>query len=246
MRHFGLLGHPLSHSFSKSFFANKFEKEHIDAVFENFDLSELSGFRRLFLDSKDLVGMNVTIPYKQQVIRYLDRLDESALRIGAVNVIKVIRTEERIELVGYNSDYIGFRDSIQPMLQINHTRALILGTGGASKAVVYALNQLGLETQYVSRTRGEGVLSYEDITPHVLAQYQVVVNCSPVGMYPDLDQKPALPYECVDAGYLFYDLVYNPPLTLFLAEAQKHGAVVKNGQDMLVGQALEAWRIWNE
>lgn len=247
MKIYGLIGHPLSHSFSARFFNEKFEKEEIDARYLNFDLEEITQFPDLLIRYPDLEGMNVTIPYKEAIIPYLDELDEKAAKIGAVNVIRVIRKEGRTILKGYNSDWVGFRDALQPLLTKNHRKALVLGTGGASKAVVMALHEMGLTTQYVSRTGSETNLTYEEITADRLQGYDVVVNTTPVGMYPHIEEAPPLPYEKgVNSAHIFFDLIYNPEETRFMKLAAAQGASVKNGYEMLIGQALEAWRIWND
>ncbi|MEG1616177.1 MAG: shikimate dehydrogenase [Bacteroidales bacterium] len=242
---FGLIGHPLSHSFSKSFFTEKFRDERIDAVYLNFDLEDISEFPNLLRSHPDLKGMNVTIPYKEAIIPYLDELDDTAKAIGAVNVIRVVREGEKVILKGYNSDVIGFSESIRPLLTSYHKKALVLGTGGASKAVLYALRNLHVEPHSVSRRGSEGVYAYEEITPEKLNEYQVVVNTTPLGMYPHVNEKPSLPYEKARVNDIFFDLIYNPEVTRFMAEAAQRGARTKNGYEMLIGQALEAWRIWN-
>ena len=183
--------------------------------------------------------LNVTIPYKEQVIPFLDELDKDTAKIGAVNVIKIIRTPKRkIKLVGYNSDIIGFSQSIQPLLQPYHKKALILGTGGSSKAIYHGLKNLGIDSVFVSRTKKEGMLTYEELTPEVMAEHTVIVNCTPVGMYPKVDFCPAIPYELLTPNHLLY--------TLFMKKGEEHGAVTKNGLEMLLLQAFAAWEIWNK
>lgn len=247
MKTYGLLGHPLTHSFSKGYFTDKFNNEQIDACYLNFDLPDLSGFLALFDEYPELAGMNVTIPYKQQVIPFLDALDPEAEAMGAVNVIRVTYENGRRKLTGYNSDYKGFADSISPLLPAEDgLKALVLGTGGASKAVVYALQKAGIQTTYVSRQPVESGFTYADLTPALLGDYRIIVNTSPVGMYPHVNEKPLLPYDGITASHICYDLIYNPEETEFLAEARRRGAVTCNGSRMLEGQALEAWRIWNQ
>lgn len=245
MKLFGLLGHPLSHSFSKGFFNNKFSAEGISATYQNFDLEDIEHFPNLISEYCELNGLNVTIPYKQAVIPYLDQLDETASHIGAVNVVKFIRDGNKTVLKGYNSDVVGFSDSISSMLSVTHNKALVLGTGGASKAVIYALNKLGLQTTLVSRVGVGEVLSYSDITPEKLQEFNVIVNTTPLGMYPNIDTAPDLPYEAIDGSFVCYDLVYNPEETKFLRLCKERGAKIKNGHEMLILQALESWRIWN-
>lgn len=192
------------------------------------------------------MGLNVTIPYKEQVISYLDELDEAAAAIGAVNVIRIERNHGKTRLVGYNSDVIGFTQSIESLLEPHHKKALILGTGGASKAIHYGLQQLGLESLFVSRSRSnDNTITYDDLTPEIMKEYKVIVNCTPVGMYPKADEAPRIPYECLTPEHLLYDLLYNPNTTLFMKKGSDHGAIVKNGLEMLLLQAFGAWDIWN-
>lgn len=246
---YGLIGYPLGHSFSRGYFNDKFAAEGIDAEYCNFEIPAIVDIKDVFDGHPDLAGLNVTIPYKEQVIPYLDRLDADAAAIGAVNVIKIVRQEptgdDGFELVGYNSDVVGFRDSISPLLTPGRNKALILGTGGASKAVSHGLRQLGVEPVYVSRTSRNGVLSYADLTPEIMAEYKVIVNTTPLGMYPKVDDCPDIPYECLTSEHLLYDLIYNPDVTAFMKKGAAHGAEVKNGLEMLLLQAFESWRIWS-
>lgn len=247
MNQYGLIGYPLGHSFSVGYFNEKFKAEHIDAEYLNFEIPSIDRFVEVVEEHPNLCGLNVTIPYKQQVIPFLDELDKTAAAIGAVNVIKVVRLPKgKVKLVGYNSDVIGFCQSIEPLLTAHHTHALVLGTGGASKAVTYGLKSLGLQPVYVSRTKRENILCYNDLSPEVMAQYSVIVNTSPVGMYPKVDQCPDIPYNLLTPNHLLYDLIYNPDETLFLKKGKAHGAVTKNGLEMLLLQAFAAWNIWNE
>ena len=197
-------------------------------------------------ENPDLRGLNVTIPYKEQVIPYLDELDKDTAKIGAVNVIKIIRQGKgKVKLVGYNSDIIGFTQSIEPLLRPHHKRALVLGTGGAAKAVYHGLENLGIESTYVSRTkRSNDVLTYQELTPEVMAEHTVIVNCTPVGMYPKVDECPEIPYDRLTSDHLLYDLLYNPNETLFMKKGRMHGSTVKNGLEMLLLQAFAAWGIW--
>jgi shikimate dehydrogenase len=240
---FGLIGHPLGHSFSKKYFTDKFEREGIDAAYELFDIDDIALLPEVLKDER-LVGLNVTIPYKEQVIPYLDALDERAAEIGAVNVIRIVRDGEHILLTGSNSDVVGFRETIRPMLKSHHKKALVLGTGGASKAVIYGLKELNIASTLVSRSPLKDGLTYDELNEAVLKEYTVIVNASPVGTFPHDDDAPAIPYEFVTPDHLLYDLVYNPPLTRFLALGQEKGAAIKNGLEMLEGQAVEAWKIW--
>jgi shikimate dehydrogenase len=240
MTTYGLIGYPLGHSFSRKFFTEKFEKEGIDAQYLNFEIPSIEEFPEIIKNHPELGGLNVTIPYKQQVMLYLDELSPEAKEIGAVNVVKVGE-----KLKGYNSDVIGFVNSIKPLLKAHHKKALILGSGGASKAIRYGLaEKLGMETLFVSRSAREGVITYEEVTPSLLKEYEVIVNCSPVGMFPHVDECPTLPYEAMNENHLLYDLVYNPLETLFMKKGAAQGATVKNGLEMLHLQAIASWEFW--
>lgn len=245
MKIYGLIGYRLSHSFSKKYFNEKFEKEHIaDCVYENFPLDSIKEFTTLLQATPDLQGCNVTIPYKQEIIPYLDELDPAAKEIGAVNVVKILPGGK---LVGYNSDYYGFKTSLQKFIPADTThRALILGTGGAAKAVAVALKDLGIPYQYVSRSKGPDTISYDEVDEKILKEYSILINTSPLGMYPDVDSFPALPYHLLTSRHYLYDLVYNPEITAFMRKGQEHGAHVINGLEMLIGQAEKAWEIWNQ
>lgn len=246
MDKYGLLGYPLKHSFSKDFFNQKFADENIDAIYVNFEIPTISLFQDIITENADLKGLNVTIPYKEKVISFLDEISEEARAIGAVNVIKVGRRKGMPYLTGYNSDVIGFTQSIEPLLESYHKKALILGTGGASKAVKYGLQQLGIETMLVSRREQANMLTYKQLTPDLLNEYKVIVNCTPVGMYPHTDECPDLPYEAISPDHLLYDLIYNPDETLFLQKGREQGAITKNGLEMLILQAYAGWEIWNK
>lgn len=243
---YGLIGYPLGHSFSKGYFTRFFEQEKIDAEYKNFELPCIEALPTVLNDESTLRGFNVTIPYKQQVIPYLHEIDAAAEAIGAVNVVKVKRSNNHTYLKGYNTDVIGFGNSIRPLLQPHHTHALILGTGGASKAVAYALQRLGLNIQYVSRTSREGILSYDELTPEIMARHTVIVNTTPLGMHPKIDECPPLDYTQITSRHLLFDVVYNPEKTLFLQRGEQKGATICNGMTMLIGQAKAAWHIWNE
>lgn len=244
---YGLLGYPLGHSFSASYFHDKFEREGLDADYRNFEFEHVADAVAHFKALPELRGFNVTIPHKQAIIPYLDELSDEARAIGAVNVVKVEHGADGIRLLGRNSDLVGFRESIRPLLDpAVHTKALVLGTGGASKAVVHALHQLGLTTQYVSRTAKEDCITYDQLTPAVMADFMVVVNCTPLGMYPKVDAAPAIPYDLLTPNHVLFDLVYNPEVTLFMRKGMEHGAVVKNGLEMLHRQADAAWTMWHE
>lgn len=246
MEKYGLIGYPLGHSFSVNYFNEKFRNEGIDAVYENFEIPSIEELPSILATNPDLVGLNVTIPYKQRVIRFLDYVSPEARAIGAVNVIKIIRRGTKMQLQGYNSDVIGFTKSIEPLLEPFHKKALILGTGGASKAIDFGLRSLGLETVFVSRFERPGTIQYERITPEDIQEYNVIVNCTPCGMYPHSDECPNLPYEAMDNHTLLYDLLYNPDQTLFMEKGAKQGATVKNGLEMLLLQAFASWDFWHQ
>lgn len=247
MKKFGLIGYPLGHSFSKNFFNEKFRSENICAEYVNFEISTIEDFNKVLKANPTLCGLNVTIPYKEQVIGYLDELDKDAAAIGAVNVIKIDRSKGKLKLIGYNSDVLGFTQSIEGLLEPHHKKALVLGTGGASKAINYGLKQLGLETLFVSRNRhNDNTITYSELTPEIMNDYKVIVNCTPVGMYPKADECPDIPYECLTPEHLLYDLLYNPDTTLFMKKGSDNGAIVKNGLEMLLLQAFGAWDIWNK
>ena len=246
MDKYGLIGYPLGHSFSISYFNQKFKDEGIDAVYENFEIVSIDLLPEVLDSNPNLKGLNVTIPYKQKVIPFLDKISPEARAIGAVNVIKVIHEGKSVKLKGYNSDVIGFTQSIEPMLERYHKKALILGTGGASKAVDYGLKSLGLETVFVSRYERPGTIQYGNITPEVIKEYNVIVNCTPIGMYPNTEVCPELPYEAMDSHTILYDLIYNPDETLFMKKGATYGANVKNGLEMLLLQAFSSWDFWHE
>lgn len=286
---YGLLGYPLGHSFSRAFFTKKFAEEGIDAEYLNFELPSADMLLQVIAEHPTLRGLNVTLPHKQAVIPFLDELSDEARAIGAVNVIRITRPDgevfstdrpsntqcpvlneftNRPFLKGFNSDIIGFMDSIRPLLQPHHKSALVLGTGGASKAICRGLERLGLEWRYVSRQRSVAspgspakaqsspatvqgdsdtveTFTYSDITPALLADYTVIVNCTPLGMYPKVDAAPPIPYAALSPRHLLYDLVYNPEVTQFMREGRRFGATVKGGLEMLHRQALASWEFWN-
>jgi len=246
MQKYGLIGYPLRHSFSIGYFNEKFSSEGIDAEYVNFEIPSINEFMKVIEENPNLCGLNVTIPYKEQVIPFLNEIDKDTKAIGAVNVIKIIREKGKVKLVGYNSDIIGFTQSIQPLLQPHHHKALILGTGGASKAVFHGLKKLGIESKFVSRRTRFGMYSYEELTPEIIKEYTVIVNCTPVGMYPKADVCPNIPYEHLTAEHLLYDLLYNPDITLFMKKGEAQGATTKNGLEMLLLQAFAAWEIWQK
>ena len=242
---FGLIGYPLGHSFSRKFFNSKFDDEKINAEYLNFEIDDITKFPSILKDHINISGLNVTIPYKKQIIPYLDEIDADAKAIGAVNVIKIIKNGTRTICKGYNSDFTGFKESLQPLLRENHRHALILGTGGASKAVVHALHLLKIEATYVSRNKKDNALTYNELNSDIMARNTLIINTTPVGMYPKINECPDIPYKFITPQHICYDLIYNPEETLFLKRAKDNGAIIKNGMEMLRLQALKAWEIWN-
>lgn len=245
MKRYGLIGFPLGHSFSQKYFTHKFQAEGIDARYDLFPLTSIDELPRLMGEVDNFEGFNVTIPYKQDVMAYLDDLDEQARAIGAVNVVKISYVDGVRVLKGFNSDAYGFTESIRPMLGETHKKALVLGSGGASKAVIYSLRRLGLTPVVVSRHPAEGKLTYGCLNESIIKEFTVIVNASPVGMSPKVDECPDIPYEHLTPAHVCFDLVYNPEETLFLKKARSMGADVKNGLEMLHLQAEGAWNYWN-
>ena len=247
MKQYGLIGFPLSHSFSRRFFTEYFEKESIAAEYVNFEISDISLLTDVIYENPQLIGFNVTIPYKEAIIPYLDSCDAKAAAIKAVNTVKIDRTDGRISLRGFNTDLVGFRNSILPLLKPHHQKALVLGTGGASKAIVATLKDLSIATQLVSREAKEGIsISYSQLTKEIMDEYSVVVNTTPLGTFPKTESFPEIPYQFLTKKHLLFDLVYNPAITQFLQKGADCGATIKNGLEMLELQAMAAWEIWNE
>jgi shikimate dehydrogenase len=243
MRLFGLIGHPLSHSFSKKYFTEKFEKEgRADCRYELFPIESIKEIPALLKQYPDLLGLNVTIPYKEQIIPFLNEKNNIVEQINACNCIHISKGK----LKGYNTDVAGFELSLQPQLRSHHKKALILGTGGASKAVEFVLRQKGIAIHYVSRKEQPGYYTYEQLTPALMADHTLIINTTPVGMYPSVDESPPIPYGSLTASHYLFDLVYNPAKTLFLQKGLERGAAIKNGEEMLVIQAEESWKIWND
>lgn len=241
---FGLLGNNISYSFSKKYFSNKFSKElYKDYVYENFDIQSVEAFPDILKKNPNLKGLNVTIPFKETIIPYLDSLSEKAYRIGAVNVI---RFTKKGNLKGYNSDWYGFMKSLQPLLQPHHQKALILGTGGAAKGVAFALKELGILYTHVSREASNSSIDYKKIDATTFDHYNIIINCTPVGTSPNTEEFPPIPYEFFTNNHIAFDLIYNPEETAFLKKAKEKGAMIKNGYEMLVFQAEKAWKIWNK
>lgn len=240
MKHYGLIGKPLIHSFSADFFNKKFKEENIDAEYKLYELDDLTNDFANLTKSVDLSGLNVTIPYKEKIIPLLDELDETARNVGAVNVIKF----KGGKLIGYNSDVIGFENSLKKQLKPHHQKALILGTGGASKAVAYILGKLGISYTFVSRKKKENGLTYDELSEQIMRNHLLIVNASPVGTFPHSDECPAIPYQFLTSEHYLFDLIYNPEKTVFLQEGEKRGCAIQNGLEMLHGQAVAAWNIW--
>jgi len=241
MKRYGLVGKSLAHSFSQDYFNRKFDQLQLDARYENFELRAIEEVKNL-LAQKDLVGLNVTIPYKEAVIPYLDELDNVAELVGSVNTIAF--QKERI--IGYNTDVIGFENSLKPFLEHGMEKALILGTGGASKAVAYVLRKIGLDVLFASRNpMSENEISYEECNVNAIKWHRLIVNTTPVGTFPDEDEAPDIAFDGVTSDHLLYDLIYNPEKTQFLKEGQRRGATIQNGLSMLKIQAEKSWEIWN-
>jgi len=246
MNQLGLIGFPLAHSFSEKYFKVKFQNENIDNwKYQNFEIPKIEILLTLVSENIDLKGLNVTIPYKEQVLRYLDEIDEEAQEIGAVNTLKISKLNSKLHVKGYNTDYYGFKKSLKPLLESHHKNALILGTGGASKAVAFALKKLNIYYKFVSRiAKDEHVVSYKDITNDALKNYQIIINTTPIGTFPNVTECPDLPYSGLTNSHILFDLVYNPDKTRFLELGEKYGAKTKNGYEMLTLQAEKAWEIF--
>lgn len=243
-RQFGLIGKNISYSFSKNYFTEKFALGNLtDCTYTNFDLQSIDEFPSVISNNPDLKGLNVTIPYKEAVIPYLNKLSGNAAQIGAVNVI---RFTKKGKLKGYNSDYYGFMKSLEPLLQPHHKKALILGTGGAAKAISFALERLGILYTFVTREEKEGMIDYDRINATTFDNHQIIINCTPIGTAPNTKEFPPIPYTFFTEKHIAFDLIYNPEETQFLKKAKKKGAVTKNGYEMLVLQAEKAWKTWNK
>jgi shikimate dehydrogenase len=243
MRLFGLIGYPLTHSFSKKYFTEKFEKENMhDCRYENFEIETIDLLPQITLYKEELEGLNVTIPYKERVIKFLDECSELVKQTGACNCISI----ENGKIIGYNTDVIAFERSLLQKLQPLHKTALILGTGGAAKAVAFVLEKLDINFEFVSRNPSADQLSYHQVNSSVIQTHQLIINTTPVGLYPNISDVPPLPYNDLSANHFLFDLIYNPEKTLFLQKGDEKGAIIQNGYDMLVYQAEESWKIWNQ
>lgn len=245
MRKFGLIGKDISYSFSQNYFTLKFKDENIkDATYQNFDLQTIKDFKNQVLKTDHLAGLNVTIPYKESIIPFLDSLDKKAKKIGAVNTIKFTK---KGSLKGYNTDIYGFKKSIKSHLKKHHKKALILGTGGASKAIAFVLKELNIKYSFVSRqASNKANYTYNTLTEDIISKHQIIINCSPVGTFPNVDDAPNIPYKGITSKHILFDLIYNPSETLFLKQGKNKGAVILNGYNMLVFQAEKSWKIWNK
>jgi shikimate dehydrogenase len=246
MKKYGLIGFPLTHSFSKRYFTEKFETENIDSTYDNFEIDNISKFPEIIKNNPELTGLNVTIPYKEQVIPFLDDLNDSAKEIGAVNTVKIIRSGSEVQLKGFNTDTYGFETSLKPLLKPHHKKALILGTGGASKALKYVLTKLGIEFISASiEELKENEIKYEDIDENMIKERLLIINATPLGTYPKVESYPNIPYLYISDKHLLFDLVYNPEISAFLRKGMDMGAATKNGYEMLLLQAKKSYEIWN-
>lgn len=243
-KEYGIIGNPLTHSYSPAFFNEKFSQKGLTSAYHAFDIASIEAFPTIVQEHPLMRGFNVTIPYKQAVMPYLHKIDPNAEAIGAVNVVKVEYVDGRPFLTGYNSDWYGFTRSLQPLLKPWHNKALVLGTGGASKAITYALTQLGIEYKLASRTPKAGQFSYQDITPAIMEEYTIIINTTPIGTFPHIKECPNIPYQYITDKHLAFDLTYNPIRTLFLQQAETKGATIRNGWEMFVYQALRSYQLW--
>jgi len=247
MRKFGLIGYPLGHSFSKKYFTDKFSREHLDdCSYDNYPLTDIGQLPELTVSESSLIGLNVTIPYKTEILKYLDEIDPESDQVGAVNVIKIKRSGTTIKLAGFNSDIFGIRDTLAPFVSDRLKNALVLGTGGSSKAVCYILSSINVNYTLVSRSPRPGCIMYSDIVPGLLGNTQLIINTTPLGMYPDVNSKPDLNYDLLNNSHILFDLVYNPEITMFLKIGQERGCKIINGMKMLISQAEKSWKIWND
>jgi len=248
MKTYGLIGHRLGHSFSRKFFTEKFERENLqDHEYLNFELNNIDEFRGIFDQHKNICGLNCTIPYKQKIMAYLDEIDPEAAQIGAVNTVKITYRNGTLVLKGFNTDLYGFENSLRPMLEEKHQKALIMGTGGASKAIRFLFDKL--QIAYLSATTkeqlGENEIRYDQLTDELMKEYLIIINATPLGTFPKVDECPDIPYQSITPDHILFDLVYNPEETLFLKKGKAQGAQTKNGLAMLHLQAIRAWEIWN-
>jgi shikimate dehydrogenase len=241
-RLFGLIGHPLSHSFSAAYFNEKFKKEDLACTYVNFDMAAMPDLKLLAKMNPKLVGLNVTVPYKEVALLQMHEVDEKARQIGAINVVKI----EDEKFFGYNTDFLAFKETIQPLLPRKTIKALVLGTGGASKAVCFALAELAIDYKRVSRKSSKDILSYQDVTSYMMRDFDVIINTTPLGNFPQVDEFPPIPFDALMSNQLLFDLTYNPPESSFLKKGLEKGCKTMNGYDMLMRQADLSWEIWNQ
>jgi shikimate dehydrogenase len=246
MQQYGIIGYPLGHSFSKKYFTQKFLDENIDAEFLNFEIESVHQIKNILIETPKLKGFCVTIPHKENIIPLLDEIDPLAKKLGAVNSVKVIRTDNKIKLKGYNTDIYGFQKSLLHFLQNQTPKALILGTGGASKAVAGALQEINIPYLFVSRNKKKNQITYQDLNSKILSEYHLIINTTPLGTFPNVNTYPDLPYDMIGSEHFLYDLVYNPNNTMFMQKGTKQGAKTHNGLKMLHLQAEKSWNIWNQ
>ena len=243
MKLYGLIGYPLTHSFSKQYFTDKFLKESITGcAYVNFEIANIQNLSSLLLQHPNIFGLNVTIPHKQSVLQLLDKKDAVVEKINACNCIKIVSGK----LLGFNTDVVGFKNSLLKQIGSNYSKALVLGNGGASKAVQYVLDEIGINYLLVSRKKTNETIGYNEVDKKLIEDYPIIINTTPLGMFPNIDASPELPYQYISSNNFLFDLIYNPVKTKFLEEGEKHGAQICNGYEMLVGQAEESWRIWND
>lgn len=247
MKLFGLIGYPLSHSFSREYFLDKFRNEGItDCDYQLFELEDISYIHKLVRDNENLVGFNITIPYKQSIIQFLDEVDETCKQLEAINCIKIVWNDNKPRLKGFNTDVFGFTESLKPLLQPWHQKALILGTGGSAKAVSFVLEKFGIDFKYISRKPiCSNQIGYGHINKKMVEDYKLIINATPIGMFPETTKAPNIPYQFLTHNHLLYDLIYNPNETLFLKKGKENGTQIKNGLEMLYLQAERSWEIWN-
>lgn len=247
MRWFGLTGYPLSHSWSEEFFRNKFRKERLpDCIYQNFPLEDLNNLRQIIRNHPDLIGLNVTIPYKINILQFLDEIHPEAEIIGAVNCIRIKRVDNYFYLKGFNTDAPAFQETLLPILKEGHKKALVLGTGGAARAVCNALKKNQVEYKIISRNSVSASLAYSDLNENLISGHTLIINATPLGMWPDSDTFPSIPYQFLNPSHYLYDLVYNPVETIFLKKGKDMGSATKNGLEMLQLQAELSWKIWNQ
>lgn len=246
MKRYGLIGKSLTHSFSPTYFREKFKNERFtDCEYRNIELNFIGDIRKQIIQNPEISGLNVTIPYKESILPFLDEMDDTAHHVGSVNTIKIV-SRNPLRLKGYNTDIVGFKDSLVPLRESHHQKALILGTGGASKAVQYVLRQLEIAYHLISRGPGKDLIRYSELTQEIIDQHQIIINTTPLGMYPNVDSAPEIPYHFICEKHLCYDLIYNPTKSVFLKKSEQQGATIKNGLEMLALQAEASWRIWND